>query len=84
MYGGVITTAAWYATLFHYVKYGWIITALTTLGVVKMINITTNWKRFSKGAVNLIDNHDRALWFLDVTLLILGSILFILAIKLYH
>ncbi len=38
-YGILMITLTWYATLYHYVQYGWILTLVISLSGLKLISI---------------------------------------------
>lgn len=71
-YGIGMVIAVWYATIFHYVQYGWILTTLVTIASVKLVNILLNWKKTSAGFVAFIEKGGAALWFVDVFVLAVG------------
>lgn len=83
IYGLIILCLTWYATLFHYVKYGWILTAITTISGFKIYKAAARWPDFSKNIAIFIDKHNSYLWALDIILFILGAFFLVMSFTLY-
>jgi len=62
----LLVLVTWYATLAHYVAYGWILTALFTLIAVYMVVILVCWKSITPRFVRLIEKFEkkRGPWYL--------------------
>lgn len=82
-YGIGLCILTWYATYFHYVKHGWILTATVSVAGLKLINIVFNWKKTSTAFVNFIDRGGISLWLLDIVVLVAGIAFGLLAIYVY-
>ena len=83
LYGIVMVFTTWYATIFHYVEYGYILTIIVTISSIKLFSILFNWKNTSKKILNFIDSGGWKLWALDIFILIMGIIFFLLGIYVY-
>ena len=44
-FGAALIGVTWYATLFHYVPYGWIVTVLVSLAVIKIVGFLFFWRK---------------------------------------
>jgi hypothetical protein len=79
----VVIAVAWYATLFHYVAYGWIVTSFLTLGLLKVLAMLCCWEKTSGRILRMVDSARRGLWLLDALSLIVGVGFLLLAILVY-
>ena len=79
----LLAVITWYATLVHYVPYGWIITLLMTLFAVYGIVILLTWKTFAPKYVSMIANFEkrRTLWY--IIGMIWGIVFLLMGIYLY-
>ena len=83
LYGLGIFLITWYATIFHYVKHGYILTTIVSLSSIKLLSLLFNWEDTSKKLVRFIDSGGWRLWVLDVFLLVLGVLFFLLGLYVY-
>ena len=83
IYGIIVFLLTWYATIFDYVKHGWIITFLITLSSIKLFGLIFNWKKVSKKFANFIENSSHKLWILDIILFFLSIIFLFMGIFIY-
>lgn len=83
LYGIGIVLTTWYATIFHYVKYGYILTIIVTLSSIKLFSILFDWENTSKKFVHFIDSGGWKLWVLDIFILIMGIVFFLLGLYVY-
>lgn len=84
VYGIAVVGTTWYATIFTYVKYGWILTVFMSIMSLKMIGLIFNWKETSRKFVNLIESGGKKLWVLDFIVLVLGVIFLLMGLYLYN
>jgi hypothetical protein len=82
-YGVGIVVTTWYATIFHYVDYGWIVTLIVSIASVKLFAILFKWKISSSAFVRFIDQGGWRLWAVDIFVLLLGIIFLLLALFVY-
>ncbi|HKL12330.1 MAG TPA: hypothetical protein VJ907_01860 [Halanaerobiales bacterium] len=75
-YAFTILILTWYATLFQYTEYGWILTTFITLMSIKTVGLTFKWKKASQKFVSFIKNSGKKLWLLDVVVIILSLVFF--------
>ena len=75
--------AVWYATLFAYQPYGYILTIFIPLASVKTVGLIFNWSATSQAFVEFIDEAGPRLWLVDVLVAVLGLGLFLLSYFLY-
>lgn len=83
LYGIGMFFITWYATIFHYERYGWIITLVVTLSSVKLFSILFNWRKTSEKIVKFIDSGGWKLWMLDITIFIIGILFLLLGLYIY-
>ncbi len=72
IYGFVVLGLSWYAALFDYVQYGWILTAFITLSSIKLAAIIFNWEATSQKFVEFIKSGGIKLKILDLLVTALG------------
>lgn len=82
-YGIVVVVTTVYATIFHYVSYGWVITAVSFLMAIKIYQISYNWKKFSASAKEFIVKAPVNTWLLDIITFITGVLILTFAFTLY-
>jgi|AntRauTorcE11898_2_1112593.scaffolds.fasta_scaffold23077_2 hypothetical protein len=82
-YAFIILILTWYATLFDYVKYGWIITVFISLMSIKTLTLIFKWEEASKKFVKLIKSGGATLWTLDIIVIVLSIIFYSLGYFLY-
>ena len=72
IYGFLVFGLSWYAALFDYVKYGWILTAFITLSSVKLAALIFNWEAASQKFVDFIKSGGAKLKVLDLLVTAMG------------
>lgn len=72
IYGVGVLALTWYATIFDYVKYGWILTAFITLASIKLVGIIFKWEETSRKFVEFIRGRGMKLKLLDIVVTTLG------------
>ena len=77
----VTTCVAWYATLFHYRPWGWLITGFLTLLCCLSINHLVWWKRHREAMLKVVSS--AWVWQFDCLLLALGCGFMALALLVY-
>lgn len=82
-YAVIILFLTWYATLFQYTQYGWIITTFITLMSIKTVGLLFNWKAASQKFVDFIKSSQKMLWVLDIVVIFLSLIFYGLGLFLY-
>ncbi len=82
-YGLVMFLLIWYATIFHYVKFGWILTSIVTLSSVKLFSILFKRKKIAPKFVKLIDAGGWKLWAIDAFVLIMGILFLFMGTHIY-
>lgn len=83
IYGIGVVGITWYATIFDYVKYGWILTVFMSIMSLKLIGLIYNWEETSKKFVNFIRGSSSKLWLLDFVVLLLGAVFLWMGLYLY-
>ncbi|MGM0380314.1 MAG: hypothetical protein ACQEQE_11255 [Bacillota bacterium] len=78
IYGFTLFTFSWCKTIFHYEKYGWVLTLFISLTMLKGYFLTFNWNKSRKKFVDLIKNRPSLLHLIDKSLLVLGILFFII------
>ena len=76
LYAFTILGLTWYATIFQYTEYGWILTVFITLMSIKTLGLTFKWEEASQKFVSFIKNSGKMLWLLDVVVIILSIFIF--------
>ena len=82
-YAVLVLILTWYATLFNYVQYGWIVTTFITLMSIKTVGLLFNWEAASQKFVNFIKSGEKMLWLLDIVVISLSLIFYGLGLFLY-
>lgn len=76
-----LALAAWYATIFHYQRWGWIVTAaLTTLACGSVYQLS-RWETQRHRMRSVVANPD--VWRVDCLLLVVGALFAALAVFVY-
>ena len=83
IYGVGVVGTTWYATIFNYVKHGWILTVIMSIMSLKLLGLIYNWEETSKKFVNLIKDSNKKLWLLDFIVLFLGAVFLWMGMYLY-
>jgi uncharacterized membrane protein YidH (DUF202 family) len=66
-----VTSVAWYATLFHYRPWGWLVTGPLTLLCCLSLHNLVRWRQH-RHAMSRVVAHPRV-WVVDCLLLVLGA-----------
>lgn len=66
-----VTSVAWYATVFHYRPWGWIVTGAVTLLCSLSLHNLLRWRRHRQAMSNVVAHPH--VWMIDCLLLVLGS-----------
>jgi hypothetical protein len=74
---------AWYATLFHYQSWGWVVTGFTTLVAILGILNLNRWSTHRQKTGQAIEKQPGTRTGVDIMLLILGGIFAALGIFVY-
>lgn len=82
-YAFIILILTWYATIFDYVQYGWIITVFISLMSIKTFTLIFKWKEASEKFVKLIKSGGSTLWVLDIIVIVLSISFYALGYYLY-
>jgi hypothetical protein len=82
-YAVLILLLTWYATLFQYQSYGWIVTVFITLMSIKTVGLLFNWEKTSQKFVSLIKSGQKILWVLDIIVIGLSLLFYGLGIFIY-
>lgn len=83
IYGVGVLGLTWYATLFDYVKYGWVLTVFISLSSIKLFGIVFKWEATSQKFVKFIKNDGVKLKILDFVVIGLGVIFLLLGLFVY-
>jgi len=82
-YGILIFLVTWYATIFQYTKYGWILTLVVTISSIKLFAILFNWEKTSATFVRFIDSAGWKLWAVDIFVMVAGFAFFLMGTLVY-
>ena len=66
-----VTSVAWYATLFHYRPWGWLVTGSLTLLCGLSFHNLVRWRRHRSVMAKIVANPK--VWLIDCLLLVLGG-----------
>ena len=78
----IITFAAWYATIFHYQPWGWVITGLlTALACLSVDHQVFRWERHRQRMIRVVTNPK--VWWVDCVLLVAGAVFVALGLLVY-
>ena len=72
----------WYATLFHYVRWCWVVTAFVTIVAVLSLENSFHWSRHRIRMLKLIGYAEQN-WQLDASIAALGICFLLLAVFVY-
>lgn len=78
-----LALTAWYATLFHYQAWGWIVTAFTTIIALLAIANLSRWSAHRETTRNAIETQPETRILVDVVILLLGVFFAALAVFVY-
>ena len=78
---GVLTLVAWYATLFHYQPWGWVVTGFLTALACMAIDHLVRWEKHRQRMLKVVSNPK--VWQVDCLLLIVGAGFVALALVVY-
>ncbi len=78
---GVLTLVAWYATLFHYQPWGWVVTGSLTALACMAIDHLFRWEKHRQRMLKVVSNPK--VWQMDCLLLIVGAGFLTLALVVY-
>ncbi len=73
----------WYATLTRYVPYGWVLTALLSVGAVKVYAYIAHWDISARWVLAWVDGSPATLRWLDVATIVVGIGVLELAVAVY-
>ena len=76
-----ITFAAWYATIFHYQSWGWIVTGCLTALACGSVDHVLRWERHRQWMLRVVTNPK--VWWVDCVLLVVGALFVALAFWVY-
>src|SRR5687768_15932916 len=76
-----LTGVAWYATLFHYRPWGWVVTASLTLLSCMAVDHLLRWERHRAAMLKVVSSPK--VWRIDVALLAVGGAFAALALLVY-
>ena len=76
-----ITFAAWYATIFHYQSWGWIVTGCLTVLACVSVDHALRWERHRQKMLRVVTNPK--VWWVDCILLVVGALFVALAFWVY-
>ena len=76
-----ITFAAWYATIFHYQSWGWIVTGCLTVLACVSVDHALRWERHRQKMLRVVTNPK--VWWVDRILLVVGALFVALAFWVY-
>jgi uncharacterized membrane protein YidH (DUF202 family) len=77
----VITLAAWYATIFQYQSWGWVVTGCLTALSCLSVDHLLRWERHRQRMLRVVMNPK--VWWVDCVLLVVGSLFVALAFCVY-
>jgi hypothetical protein len=78
---GAVTVVAWYATVFQYRPWGWVVTGfLTLLSCGSAVNLT-RWRQHREAMLKVVANP--RVWLIDYLLLLLGGAFAVLGVLVY-
>lgn len=83
IYAISILIFTWYATIFNYIKHGWILTTFISITSIKLLAIIFKWNETSAYFVKFISLSGKRLWILDIAVLLLGFVFLGMASYLY-
>jgi hypothetical protein len=79
----ILAAASWYATLFHYQPWGWVVTGFTSLiASLGLLNLS-RWSSHRQKTGEAIDNRPRTRAGVDLAILFLGLLFTYLALFVY-
>ena len=79
----LLAFASWYAALFHYQPWGWVVTGFTTLiSILGLLNLS-RWPTHRQKTSRAIDEQPGARTSVDIMLLVLGGMFAMLGIFVY-
>jgi hypothetical protein len=76
-----ITLAAWYATIFHYQRWGWVITGSLTALACVAVDRAFRWRTHRQKMLKVVTNP--GVWRVDCLLLGVGAVFMALAFLVY-
>jgi hypothetical protein len=76
-----VTLVAWYATLFHYQPWGWVVTSSLTALSCMAVDHVFRWERHRQAMLKVVKNPK--VWLFDCLLLAVGSGFVALAVLVY-
>ena len=77
----ILAVAAWYATIFHYRPWGWIVTGFLTALTIMATDHVFRWQSHRRAMLKAVTNPN--VWKLDCFLLILGAVFVALGLLVY-
>ncbi|NSW51345.1 MAG: hypothetical protein HPY85_02435 [Anaerolineae bacterium] len=83
IYALALLILVWIGTLISHITNGWILTAFITIASLKSINMLFSWQKTAAKFVSFIDNAGKKLWFVDLTVGILGIFFLYLGLWVY-
>ncbi len=82
-YGLVMFALIWYATIFHYVKYGWILTLIVSISSIKLFSLLFKRDEIAPKFVRFIESGGWKLWAVDIFVLFMGFLFLYLGLYIY-
>jgi len=76
-----MTFVAWYATIFHYQPWGWVVTGSLTALACLAVDHVFRWERHRQRMLRVVTNPK--VWRVDCLLLVAGAVLMALALLVY-
>lgn len=76
-----ITFVAWYATIFHYQPWGWVVTGSLTALMCVAVHQAFRWERHRQRMLSVVTNPN--VWRVDFLLLVVGVMFVALALLVY-
>lgn len=76
-----LTVVAWYATLWHYQPWGWLVTGSLTALSCLAVDHVLRWERHRQGMLKVVTNP--TVWQVDCLLLVVGAGFAALALLVY-
>lgn len=76
-----LTLVAWYATIFHYQPWGWVVTGFFTALSCMAVDHVLRWSRHRQAMLAVVTNPK--VWLVDCLLMVVGSGFVALALLVY-
>jgi len=83
VYAFLMLAITFYATIYQYTAYGWILTIFISVMSLKTIGLIFNWEKTSQKLVAFIKHDGKKIWLLDILVIFLSMIFFSLALFVY-